>query len=300
MRDSSHRKAFTVALVLLAGTALPVRASQTWSGGVSATGVYSDKYVVEDGEDSDSSSLGLRGTLGVEVEQESSSTRLSASAGYINYRDEARPDRWTSELELRHRRMLTREFWIEFSAQAAANIATLEYRSADQVSGRFRVNYEPDDNNRFRAGFGYRRRAYDDPAGSVADVPFLGAEYRYRRDGRAFEVDVRQEWVNSDFNTYDYDQTTLSAFYSLPLSSKTSASLGATVRRTQYGSQPADPLTGDGHRRDWVVRPEISLTHDFDGPFDLTLDYRHSRRRSNDNAFDRNDDRVALTLAYKF
>lgn len=300
MTDSSHRKALTLGLILLAGAAMPVHASQTWSGGVSATGVYADKYVVEDGEDSDASSMGLRGTLGVESEQESSSTRLSASTGYIDYRDEARPDRWTSELELRHRRMLTREFWIEFSAAAAANIATLEFRSADQVSGRFRVNYEPDDNNRFRAFFGYRRRAYDDTAGSVSDVPFLGGEYRYRRDGRAFEVDVRQEWVNSDFNTYDYDNTILSAFYSLPLTSKTTASLGATVRRTRYDSQPADPLTGDGHRTDWTVRPEISLTHDFDGPLDLTLDYRHSQRRSNNDAFDRNDDRVALTLAYKF
>lgn len=293
------RRRIAVGLMLLAGSALPVYAKPDWFGRFDFAGIYADN-AINDGEGDDASSLGLRGMVGFETKGRRGGTRVTLTSGYTDYQSGARQDRWSNELGLRQRFELTPRTTLDLSGGVAFNLSTLEYRSADQWNAQARLAFDLSPRSRVRASVGYLERDYDDVAGSSARGLDFGLDYRYRAEGRTFTAAARQERINATLAAFDYDRTTLSAGYSWPVRKTVEATVGVRAQRTEYGGQPANPLTGQGQRRDWTVRPEASLVYDPAGPFDVSLDYRYASRRSNNDAFDRDGQRLALTVGYKF
>jgi hypothetical protein len=266
------------------------------SGEVSASAVLaSDRG--DDEDEAARSGFILRGGLDYDREVGPGEIRLSYDTAAFLYEDNDRPDRWSNRVALRYALPLANDFEVSARLAYATNLATLEFRSADQSEVFGMAEYSPGD-HRFRLNGGWRWRDYDDEAGSEASGLFLGAEYRYRfgRD-QFFTTELRYEDIDSADPRRGYERTILEAFYQHPLGRMTRLRVGGSARWWEFD----DRLAPNGEpRRDSAVTPEVQLLHDFRSGLLLRGRLQYGLRNSNDPAEDGDDRRATLTTGYRF
>ncbi|HEY0044045.1 MAG TPA: hypothetical protein VGB62_05795 [Allosphingosinicella sp.] len=266
------------------------------SGEVSVSAVAaSDRG--DDEDEAARSGLILRGGLDYERETSAGEFRLSYDSAAYLYEDDDRPDRWSNRLALRYGGEVADDFRLSARIAYATNLATLEFRSADQAEVLTMAEYSPGD-HRFRLTGGWRWRDYDDSTGSESSGPFAGAEYRYRiaRD-QFFSTELRYEDIDSDDLRRGYHRTILEAFYQHPLGPETQLRVGGSARWWTFD----DRLAPNGERRsDSVLAPELQLLHDFRSGLLLRGRLQYGLRESNDPAEDGDDRRATLTAGYRF
>jgi hypothetical protein len=239
----------------------------------------------------------LRGELDYEREVGAGEIRLSYDSAAYLYEDDDRPDRWSNRLALRYGLEVADDFELSARLAYATNIATLEFRSADQAEVLGMAEYSPGD-HRFRVSGGWRWRDYDDSTGSESSGPFAGAEYRYRfaRD-QFFSTELRYEDIDSADLRRGYHRTILEAFYQHPLGPQTQLRLGGSARWWRFD----DRLAPNGEqRRDSVLAPELQVLHDFRSGVLLRGRLQYGLRESNDPNEDGDDRRATLTAGYRF
>jgi hypothetical protein len=239
----------------------------------------------------------LRGGLDYERETSVGEFRLSYDSAAYLYEDDDRPDRWSNRLALRYGGEVADDFRLSARIAYATNLATLEFRSADQAEVLTMAEYSPGD-HRFRLTGGWRWRDYDDSTGSESSGPFAGAEYRYRiaRD-QFFSTELRYEDIDSADLRRGYHRTILEAFYQHPLGSQTQLRVGGSARWWKFD----DRLAPNGERRsDSVLTPDLQLLHDFRSGLLLRGRLQYGLRESNDPAEDGDDRRATLTAGYRF
>lgn len=284
----------TSAAVML-GVWVPSAASaQDLYGGASASAVYSSSGDLLEEEVIDSSALVGRVYSGARWNADGDTSRIQASSNYYNYLD--RKDRWSNLLEAEQQLRISRSTRIGVEISAGSKISTLEARSADQLAARARLVLEPGD-HRFTLNAGLRHRYYDGSA-VRSWSPILEADYRYRFGRyRYFDLEVRREVVDSSSASLDYRRTSLGAFYTHPFGGDTRVRLGVASRHWNWESR----LAPNGNRlRDRVFVPQARLATSLSNKLNLELDYRHFRRRSNDEGLERNGNRLAATLRVEF
>jgi hypothetical protein len=239
----------------------------------------------------------LRGGLDYERETSVGEFRLSYDSAAYLYEDDDRPDRWSNRLALRYGGEVADDFRLSARIAYATNLATLEFRSADQAEVLTMAEYSPGD-HRFRLTGGWRWRDYDDSTGSESSGPFAGAEYRYRiaRD-QFFSTELRYEDIDSADLRRGYHRTILEAFYQHPLGSQTQLRVGGSARWWKFD----DRVAPNGERRsDSVLTPDLQLLHDFRSGLLLRGRLQYGLRESNDPAEDGDDRRATLTAGYRF
>ncbi|MDQ4086517.1 MAG: porin family protein [Pseudomonadota bacterium] len=263
-------------------------------GEVSASAVIaSDRG---DDEEADRSGAILRGELDYEHDFGSGEVRLSYDTGIYLYRDDDRPDRWSNTVRLAYAFVPAED--LEFSTRLsyASNIATLEFRSTDQIEAMAMAEYSPGD-HRVRVFGGWRWRDYDDEANSDGSGSFFGGEYRYRLGrSRFLTTELRFEDIDSDNPRRGYNRTILEAFYQHPLGTGTRLRIGATARWWEYDGRFVD---GE-RRRDSAMAPELDLQHYFENGWLLRSRFQYRFRDSNDPDERADDRRAVLTAGYRF
>lgn len=265
------------------------------SGEVSASAIIaSDRG---DEEEVDRSGIVLRGELDYDLDFGSSELRLSYDTGVYLYEDDDRPDRWSNRLALRYAIEAADDLELSARLSYASNLATLEFRSTDQIEALATAEYSPGD-HRIRLFGGWRWRDYDDDAGSEGDGAVFGGEYRYRLGRSQFlTAELRFEDIDSANDRRGYDRTIASAFYQHPLGRQTRLRVGATARWSDYDGR--DAPNGE-RRRDRAIVPELDLQHDFRSGLLLRGRFQYGLRESNDPEFDGDDRRAILTAGYRF
>lgn len=280
--------------LLLASHATFATAATDPYGGVSLSGVYSSETSQSEDEELDGSALIARAYAGLRLDPRGNSTRFQVASSYFGYFD--REDRWSNAVEAEQLIKVGTDLSFSLEGTAATNIQTLERRSADQAGISGRMRFEPG-NHRLTVGAGTRRRWYDD-SNSRAWAPFVELGYRYRLGSwHSIELDAQAERVNSDLDTLDYKRLALSAFYTRPLRRGTRVRLGLTHRRWTWDERLT--LAGE-KRRERLWLPQLRLTHELSSDLDVELDYRRVIRRSNDDRFDREGNRIGATIRKTF
>jgi hypothetical protein len=266
------------------------------SGEVSASAVFaSDRG--DDEDEAARSGFILRGGLDYEREVGPGEVRLSYDSAAFLYHDNERPDRWSNRIALGYGLDVADDFELSARLAYATNLATLEFRSADQSEVFGMAEYSPGP-HRFRLSGGWRWRDYDDSAGSESSGPFLGAEYRYRfaRD-QFLSTELRYEDIDSADLRRGYERTIVEAFYQHPLGRMTRLRVGGSARWWEFDDRLAP---GGERRRDSVVAPELQLLHDFRSGLLLRGRVQYGLRNSNDPGEDGDDRRATLTAGYRF
>ncbi|HEX8580081.1 MAG TPA: hypothetical protein VF655_10875 [Allosphingosinicella sp.] len=274
----------------------PERDTSDLSGQVSVTGVLaSDRG--DDEDEAARSGIILRGGLDYDRDLGAGEIRLSYDSAAYLYEDDDRPDRWSNRLALRYGLEVADDVELSGRLSYATNLATLEFRSADQAEVLGMVEYSPGD-HRIRLTGGWRWRDYDDSTGSESSGPFAGAEYRYRlaRD-QYLSAELRYEDIDSSDPRRGYHRAIAEAFYQHPLGEMTQLRLGGSARWWRFDER----LAPNGERRrDSVIAPEVQLLHDFRSGFLLRGRLQYGIRESNDPNEDGDDRRATLTAGYRF
>jgi hypothetical protein len=286
-----------IALVVAASvvaTARPAAAAPDFYGAYSLGAIYSGDAAQTVDEELDASAAIGRIYGGLRLNPEEDETRIELSTGYFGYL--TRDDRWTNRIEVEQTLKLGESASLSMEVSGATNIITLERRGADQagVAGSLRLD---SGNHRMTFAAAGRRRWYDaDNATSWASQ--VGAAYRYRIGSwHSAELRATIDRVDSNLDTLDYERLQLVAYYTRPLAKRTRARAGLAHRRWTWGNRLA-PDGSERSERLWV--PQIRLTHRLAGAAGVELDYRYVIRRSNDDRFDRDGHRLAITFRNAF
>ena len=290
------RRVIASAVLVGAVAACPARAEPDGFARAFVSAVWAEDSALLDDEDFDSSALiaGLSGGW----EYSKSKTRLQLSSTVVDYTDGGRDDRWNNELRLGQELELSDDVDFDGQLVLATEVQTLEFRNADQATLQGRLTWRPSAADRLRLYAAYRTRSYDDAAATNADAPYFGVEWRRRVDrGAYFELEARHEEVDADRASFDYRRTSLTASYSRTFDDKTRGRAVLGYRTWTYDNR----LTPAGRsREDWSLAPELELRRALTAAVDLELNVRHVIRRSNDDRFERDGNRVAVSLAYEF
>ncbi|HEX8641677.1 MAG TPA: hypothetical protein VF704_11060 [Allosphingosinicella sp.] len=263
-------------------------------GEVSASAVIASDR--DDDEEADRSGAILRGEIDYEHDLGSSELHLSYDTNVYLYRDDDRPDRWSNRASLSYAYLPVEDLELSTRLSYASNLATLEFRSADQVEILGMAEYSPGD-HRVRLFGGWRWRDYDDQADSEGSGAFFGGEYRYRlARSRFLTAELRFEDIDSDNPSRGYHRTILEGFYQHPLGAGTRLRVGATARWWEYDGRFVDGV----RRRDSSIGPELDLQHDFESGWLLRSRLQYRFRDSNDPEERADDGRAILTAGYRF
>ena len=281
------------AVMLLAAPAY----AQDYYGGISTTGLYAETEGLEESEDLQDSGIIGRGQAGARWRGKTSESRVEVSSDYFAFFD--RRDRWSNGIEAAHQRNLSERMTVDFLASATTNVATLEFRSADQIVGRGRLTFRPSKADRFRAAAAYRHRSYDNALSSEGSAPYVEADYR-RRLGRYNYIDasVRKEWTDSENDFFDYQRLSLAGYYTHPLARRSRIRIGVESRRWEYDARFV-PGSAERRRVNHFI-PQVRVVHAIADSAELELDYRRYFRESNDDRFDPDGNRFAATLRLTF
>lgn len=274
----------------------PARAEPEAFARAFASAVWAENTSLLDDEDLDSSALiaGLSG--GWEFSE--SKIRVQLSSTLVDYTDADRDDRWNNELRLAQEFELSDRVDFDGQVALATEVQTLEFENADQVTAQGRLTWRLNAEDRLRIYAAYRARSYNDAGSTSADAPYLGVEWRRRVDrGAYFELEARLEDVDADRASFDYQRTSLTASYSRVIDDKTRGRARLGYRSWSYEDRP----TPEGQsREDWSFAPELELRRALTAAADLEFNFRHVIRRSNDDRYDRDGNRVAVSISYDF
>ncbi|WP_126173413.1 hypothetical protein [Altericroceibacterium xinjiangense] len=297
-RQAGFRPRFRVRIVAMTaviagGLANPALAAPDPYGGVSVGGVYSSDAARTVDEELDGSAIVGRAYAGVQFDPAGDTTQIEVSSGYYGYT--TREDRWTNRLAVDQLVRLGDGVQLGIEAAGSTDIITLERRGTDQASLAGQLQVERSD-HRAALETGLRRRWYEDGAKSWA--PYVEASYRYRIGSwHNVVATVRKEWTEADRDTLDYERLIAGAYYTRPLARRTRVRAGLVHRRWTWDQRFAP---GGDTRRERLWIPQARLMHGLSRDDSIDLDYRRVLRRSNDDRFDRDGNRLTLTFRHAF
>ena len=291
--------------LLVAGLAfVPTSASaQTdWTGEIAVRAVESERDLPE-GEEIDSSGIGIRGEIGVEFDlARTTRVRVEGEAGAFDYRDNTRKSRETFGGAISVSHDLTDALELRLQARRVENIAVLESNQADQTSVGARLQWKSG-NDRVRLSADYRKREYDLGAPANGDGYRIAAQYR-RKFGSFhwLRIDLsHEEMESSESPRRNFERRVIKATYSLPVAKRLRLLPSIDVRKWDYDSRIAlgDP---EGDRRvDRYAAPGLGFAYgkDTKGPFVLAqAEYR--LRQSNDQRFGKDGLWIGVSAGHRF
>lgn len=294
-----------VLALLAAGVALiPATASAQagWSGEIAVRAVESERDLSE-GEEIDSSGIGIRGEIGVEIAA-SRRTRVAfeAEAGGFDYRDSTRKSRETYGGAVSVSHDLTDALEFRLQARRIENIAVLESNQADQTSVGARVQWESG-NDRVRVSADYRKREYDLGAPASGDGYRLAAQYR-RRIGSYHWLSIdlsHEEMTSSESPRRSFERRVIKATYSLPVAKRVRLLPSIDVRKWNYDARIAQGDPEGDLRVDRYAAPGLGLAYgkDNSGPF-FRAEAEYRLRQSNDTRFGQDGLWIGVSAGYRF
>lgn len=286
-------------LAVVPGTA---SAQTAWSGEIAVRAVESERNIGE-GEEIDSSGIGIRGEIGVDIEaSRRTRIRFEAEAGGFDYRDSTRKSRETYGGAVAISHDLTDALEFRLQARRIENIAVLESSQADQTSAGARLQWERG-NDRVRLSADYRKREYD------LVVPASGAGYRvsaqYRRRIGSYHwlsIDLSHEEMSSSGSPQrSYERRVIKATYSLPVARRLRVLPSIDVRKWDYDARIAQGDPDGDLRVDRYAAPGLGIAYGSDtaGPF-IRAETEYRLRQSNDQRFGQDGFWIGVSAGYRF
>lgn len=283
----------TFCLALTIGAHSPLAANPDVFGTASLGKVYSSSEIELTDVDIHSTAILPRLTAGVRFGDSPTQTQIQVTTAYSEYLSENRENRWYNSLAVSQRVPFSKGISLNLRIGGASNMASLESRSLDQLSGSLELELRPSNADRITIGGALTRRYYD---GSTRNswAPYLDVEYRRRVGRRKYvQFDARKERVEADDKVFNYERLSTSFSYSQPIAPLTTLGLSLDWRQwTWHGRFTAD----SANRRDSLLMPGVRINHDISRRMELDLQLRRLIRRSTDDRFDRKGNRVAATL----
>lgn len=286
-------------LAVIPGTA---SAQTEWSGEIAVRAVESERDLPE-GEEIDSSGVGIRGEIGSEFEvSRRTMVRIEAEAGGFDYNDSSRKSRETygGSIAVSHR--LTDALELRLQARRIENIAVLESNQADQSSIGARLQWERG-NDRVRLSTDYRRREYDLGAPASGDGYRVSAEYR-RRIGSYHWLSINlshEEMTSSESPRRSFERRVIKATYSLPVAKRLRVLPSLDVRKWDYDARIAQGDPEGDRRVDRYAAPGLGIAYGSDtrGPF-FRAETEYRLRQSNDRRFGQDGLWIGVSAGYRF
>lgn len=286
-------------LAMIPGTA---SAQTGWSGEIAVRAVESERDLPE-GEEIDSSGIGIRGEIGFDLEaSRRTRIRFEAEAGGFDYRDSTRKSRETYGGVVSVSHDLTDALEFRLQARRIENIAVLEANQADQTSVGARLQWESG-NDRVRVSADYRKREYDLGAPASGDGYRVAAQYR-RRIGAYhwLSIDLSHEEMSSiESPRRSYERRVINATYSLPVAKRLRLLPSIDVRKWGYDARIAQGDPAGDFRVDRYAAPGLGLVYGRadSGPF-FRAEAEYRLRQSNDQLFGNDGLWIGVSAGYRF
>lgn len=297
-----------LALTLVAVASAPALAQDgdnhplEFDGLIEIRGVASD-LDIEQGEEIDSSGVGVRVRLGADYRlSNKTELRAEGEARIFDFRDKGRDSLETviGRVSLTHQ--VSDQVEVRAHVRRYENIAVLEAFSADQTSIGGRVQWQSG-NDRLRLEAEYREREFDTSTAGNSDGYRVAAQYN-RRIGPYHWVrfDLRHEDMRSENESRrSFDRQVARATYSHPVSKRFRVRASIEYREWTYDARIAQGDPDGDLRRDRYVAPalEISAGRATRGLYGLaSVEYRI--RNSNDERYDNDAIRLGVSVGYRF
>jgi hypothetical protein len=281
------------AATALAVTHAPLAASPELYGTASLRVAHRSSQIELTDEEVHSTGIVPRLTGGIRFGDRPTRTQIQVTTAYYENFDQDRKNRWYKSLSLSQQLPVAEGLALNLRLAGSLNSATLESRSVDQLAANAELEWRPSRVDRITVSSALRRRYYDASSRS-SWAPYFGVEYRRRVGNRKYlSFDARKEWIDADGASLDYERLLTGVSYSQPIAKSTSVRLGVDHRRWTWDGRFT--ATGE-NRRDSLLMPRIRLRHDISRHTELDVEFRRLIRRSNDDRFDREGNRIAATL----
>ena len=258
----------------------------------------------DEGEDLDSSGIGIRGEAGVNFDLgKTTGARIEVQGGYFNYNDETRDDRTSYGAAIELDQQVSDTVSLRVRARRIENVTVLEaLPGADQTSVGARLEWQKG-NDRVRLYADYREREYDYNTPAHSDGWRLAAQYNRRLGSYHWlRLDLRHEWMDSeDSPRRSFQRSVARVKYSVPVAKLLRVRPSVEYRSWSYDDRIAlgDP---DGSRRqDSYLAPGVDLAYGRTSKGIYGLAFAQYRLKdSNDERYDNDAIRVGLTVGYRF
>lgn len=246
----------------------------------------------------------LRGNVGVEIANETTSFRIDADRieverfGSATGRDGYNRDRLTAAFA----QEIGDDWEVELRGRIYDDLVSVESSDTDEKQASVQVEFEPERAHRFRLRGTWREREYDDGAGpggtsSEGDGPRVDAEYRHRL-GRYHYInfDLRAEEINSDNPDREYTRQSVGASYTHPITRDLRVRPAIEVRHTRFDGR----ITPAGEaREDTQIVPEVEMLW-WTGNWRMEAEAKYIFSDSNEPVRDREGYRFSLSVGYVF
>lgn len=291
------------ALAAATAWAAPAAGTETAWGARVETQIIQSELGQDDGDDIDSSGLGIRGDINFTLKpSKQTSIRADATARVFDYRDDDRATREIYGASLAISQKLSDQVELRLLARRLENVAVVESDSADQTSVEARLEWQQG-NDRVRLAAEYRDRQYDVSGNPKGDGYRVAAQYNRRLGSYHWvRLDLRHENMNSTASpNRSFDRQIIQLSYSRPIAKQLRLIPSVEYRQWEFDNRTAlgDPQ-GDP-RRDSYVAPGARLAYGREtrGFYaDLSAEFR--LRQSNDIRYDKNGLRAGLKLGFRF
>ncbi len=291
---------------MMAGT--PARAQTDDAFNADPTAEFSFRVVQSDldfdeGEDIDSSGIGVRGEVGFDFDLgKTTGARIEVQGGYFDYNDVTREDRTTYGGAIQVEQEISETIGVRLRARRIENVAVLEaLPGADQTSIGVRVQWEKG-NDRLRAYADYLEREYDYNTTVHSDGWRLAVQYNRRLGSYHWlRFDLRHEWMDSeDSPRRSYQRTVAQVKYSLPITRRLRFRPSIEYRQWSYDERIARGDPQGDLRRDSYVGPGAEIAYGRTKGIYATASAQYRIKSSNDERYNSDTFRVGLTVGYRF
>ena len=286
-------------LTLIAQTA---KAESDWAAEISLRAVES-KLDLDEGEDLDSSGIGVRGDISFNLEpSDKTQVKFEVEGGAFDYSDTDRDTRESYGGSITVTHDISENVEIRLRARRIENIAVLEANSADQTSIGVRLQWQ-DGNDRVRLYADYREREYDLTRPAKGDGYRIAAQYN-RRIGpyHWFRIDLRHEEMESSESTRrNFERRVIKATYSLPIAKRLRLRPSIEFREWDYEARIARGDPEGDLRADKFVAPGIGLAYGrASRGFFARANAEYRIRSSNDERYGNDGARGGVTVGFRF
>ncbi len=263
---------------------------------LSATGVAASGDSFDANEDEDRSGGIVRAALGWDRDSGADHFDLRASTSYYVYTDDTRSDRNSNRLELGYGRDVSDKVRISVMARGATELSTLESDSADEARVLGRVAFE-DGPHRVRLTGGWRWRDYNGAGLVHGDGAMAEIEYRHRLGpGTYILAEAVYDEISAVVPRLTYERYTLRAAAGIRVNKDVDVDIGVRWRDWENKYR----LVGTESRTANSFAPEVGATYEFARRWYIQASGTLIWRSSNDPDYDRDVQRVSLTLRKRF
>lgn len=307
MRWPKALLALCTGAAMMAGTAAQAQTDDAFDADPTAQiafRVVQSDLDFDEGEDIDSSGIGVRAEAGLDFDLgKTTGARIEVQGGYFDYSDETREDRTIYGAAIQVEQKISETVSVRLRARRIENVAVLEaLPGADQTSIGVRVQWDKG-NDRVRLYADYREREYDYTTTRHGNGWRLAAQYNRRLGSYHWlRFDVRHEWMDSeDSPRRSFQRTVARVKYSLPIAKRLRVRPSLEYRNWSYDERIARGDPNGDLRKDSYIAPGLEIAYGrSSGGIFATASSQYRIKSSNDERYQNDAFQVGLTVGYRF